>query len=69
MLLAQADTSGQKKTHAGKKRPLLNVDKKGVILKGYDPVAYFKQSKAVKGDPKYSEQIWWRDLLLRVSRR
>ena len=54
MLLAQADTSGQKKTHAGKKRPLVNVDKSGVILKGYDPVAYFTQSRAVKGDPKYS---------------
>jgi YHS domain-containing protein len=56
MLLAQADTSGQKKTHAGKKRILVNVDKNGVILKGYDPVAYFKQSKAVKGDPKYSSK-------------
>ena len=56
MLLAQADTSGHKKTHAGKKRPLVNVDKNGVILKGYDAVAYFKQSKAVKGDPKYSSK-------------
>ncbi len=56
MLLAQADTSGQKKTHAGKKRPLVNVDKTGVILKGYDPVAYFKQNKAVKGNPKYSSK-------------
>ena len=56
MLLAQADTSGQKKTHAGKKHPLVNVDKNGVILKGYDPVAYFKQSKAVKGNPKYSSK-------------
>jgi YHS domain-containing protein len=55
MLLAQADTSGHKKTHAGKK-PLVNVDKNGVILKGYDAVAYFKQSKAVKGDPKYSSK-------------
>jgi len=56
MLLAQADTSGQKKTHAGKKRRLLNVDKNGVILKGYDPVAYFKQNKAIKGNPKYSSK-------------
>jgi len=56
MLLAQADTSGQKKTHAGKKRPLVNVDKNGVILKGYDPVAYFKQSRAVKGNPQYSSK-------------
>ena len=25
----------------------VNVDSKGVILKGYDPVAYFTQNKAV----------------------
>jgi YHS domain-containing protein len=31
----------------------LNLDSKGVILKGYDPVAYFTQKKAVKGNPKY----------------
>ncbi|HEX6565312.1 MAG TPA: YHS domain-containing protein, partial [Chthoniobacterales bacterium] len=31
----------------------LNLDSHGVILKGYDPVAYFSQKKAVKGTPKY----------------
>ena len=31
----------------------LNVDAKGVILKGYDPVAYFTQKQAVKGSPQY----------------
>src|ERR1700747_1078814 len=31
----------------------LNLDSHGVILKGYDPVAYFTQKKAVKGSPKY----------------
>jgi YHS domain-containing protein len=31
----------------------LNVDSKGVILKGYDPVAYFTQRKAVKGNRRY----------------
>jgi len=31
----------------------LNLDSKGVILKGYDPVAYFTQKKAVKGSAKY----------------
>ncbi|MBV9273717.1 MAG: YHS domain-containing protein [Verrucomicrobia bacterium] len=31
----------------------LNVDSKGVILKGYDPVAYFTLHRAVKGNPKY----------------
>jgi YHS domain-containing protein len=44
--------------HAGSafraKAPKVNVDQNGVILKGYDPVAYFKQNRAVKGDPKYS---------------
>jgi YHS domain-containing protein len=51
-VLAQAETapSGKK----GAKHPKLNLDEKGVILKGYDAVAYFKQGKAVKGDPKYS---------------
>jgi YHS domain-containing protein len=29
----------------------VNVDSKGVILKGYDVVAYFKQGKPLKGDP------------------
>jgi YHS domain-containing protein len=51
-LLAQAETAPSAKKKA--KRPVLNLDEKGVILKGYDPVAYFKQGKAVKGDPKYS---------------
>jgi YHS domain-containing protein len=49
-LLAQADTAPKK----GAKKMKLNLDEKGVILKGYDAVAYFKQGKAVKGDPKYS---------------
>jgi len=31
----------------------VNVDSSGVILKGYDPVAYFTQKKAVKGSSKY----------------
>ena len=29
----------------------VNVDNQGIILKGYDAVAYFKQGKPVKGDP------------------
>jgi YHS domain-containing protein len=29
-----------------------NVDGKGVILKGYDAVAYFKQGKSLKGNPE-----------------
>jgi YHS domain-containing protein len=48
MRLAQADTTNPAKA---KRAPKLNLDAKGVILKGYDPVAYFKQGKAVKGNP------------------
>ena len=33
------------------RKPRLNVDKNGVILKGYDPVAYFTRHQAVKGNP------------------
>ena len=29
----------------------MDVDSNGVILKGYDPVAYFTRHQAVKGDP------------------
>jgi YHS domain-containing protein len=50
-LVAQAETGTSK---AGAKGPKVNVDKNGVILHGYDPVAYFKQKKPVKGDPKFS---------------
>jgi YHS domain-containing protein len=31
----------------------VNVDSNGVILKGYDAVAYFTQNKAIKGNAKY----------------
>ena len=54
MLLAQAETSGQKNAPSHNKGVLVNCDKNGVILKGYDPVAYFPQNRAVKGNPKYS---------------
>jgi YHS domain-containing protein len=30
------------------------ADKVRVVIKGYDPVAYFTEGKPVKGDPKYS---------------
>src|SRR5438132_5096188 len=30
----------------------MNVDSNGVILKGYDPVAYFTRHQAVKGNPE-----------------
>src|SRR5262245_58823166 len=31
----------------------VNIDSQGVILRGYDVVAYFKQRKPVKGDPAF----------------
>lgn len=40
-----------------------NKDGKGVAIKGYDPVAYFTQSKPVKGSPSFTHQwmgaTWW----------
>ncbi len=33
-------------------KTLVNVDRKGIALGGYDPVAYFTDGKALKGDPK-----------------
>jgi YHS domain-containing protein len=38
---------------AEKRAAKVNVDSNGVILKGYDTVAYFTQKKAVKGNPRY----------------
>jgi YHS domain-containing protein len=34
-------------------KSLLNVDKNGVGIKGYDPVAYFTDNKAVKGSAQF----------------
>ena len=33
-----------------------NVDRKGIAIKGYDPVGYFTESKPVKGKKEYSAQ-------------
>lgn len=33
---------------------LVNVDEKGVIIEGYDPVAYFIDQKPVKGNQQYT---------------
>ena len=32
----------------------INKDRSGVAIKGYDPVAYFTQSKAVKGSSAFT---------------
>ena len=34
-------------------KTLLNLDSSGVAIQGYDPVAFFTDSKPVKGDPKF----------------
>jgi YHS domain-containing protein len=33
---------------------LVNTDKEGIGIQGYDPIAYFTQNKAVKGQEQYS---------------
>jgi hypothetical protein len=41
----------------------VNKDGSGVAIKGYDPVAYFTQSKPVKGSASFTHQwmnsTWW----------
>jgi major membrane immunogen (membrane-anchored lipoprotein) len=66
---SQSETSAEEKVPAGKRGVLVNVDKKGVILKGYDVVAYFTQGRAVKGNPNYSSRLWRRHLLFCFRRR
>jgi YHS domain-containing protein len=34
----------------------LNTDEHGLAIKGYDPVAYFKQGKPLKGTEKFTYQ-------------
>jgi YHS domain-containing protein len=53
VLLAQDTATAKKKAV---KAPRVNVDRNGVILKGYDPVGYFTEHRAVKGDPKFSSK-------------
>jgi YHS domain-containing protein len=42
---------GFQKEAKGDTTTKVNVDSKGIILKGYDAVAYFKEGKPVKGNP------------------
>ena len=48
ILLAQNVAPKQEKST----NATVNVDGKGVILKGYDAVAYFKQGKPLRGNPE-----------------
>ena len=38
----------------GQAKPTVSIDANGVGLRGYDPVAYFTEGKAIKGDPKFT---------------
>ena len=48
---------------AASKADAINQDGRGVAIKGYDPVAYFTQSKPVKGSAAFTYQwmnsTWW----------
>lgn len=39
---------------AARAESAVNVDRKGVAIKGYDPVAYFTMSEPVKGDKTFT---------------
>jgi hypothetical protein len=39
---------------AAQTKPLVNTDGQGVGIHGYDPVVYFTEGKAVKGDPQFA---------------
>jgi YHS domain-containing protein len=51
ILLAQNAAQKQEKSSD---RAVVNVDGQGVILKGFDAVAYFKQGKPLKGNPDFA---------------
>jgi len=40
----------------GQNKTLLNLDKQGVAIQGYDPVAFFTQNKPVKGRPEFESK-------------
>jgi len=40
----------------GQTKMLLNVDKQGVGIQGYDPVAFFTQNRLVKGRPEFESK-------------
>lgn len=41
---------------AGERSAVVNQSNEGVAIEGYDPVAYFTDSKPVKGSPQYTYQ-------------
>ncbi len=51
---AVVNNGGKQITTDDEKKFLNNVTEEGVILQGYDAVAYFTDNKPVKGNPNYS---------------
>ena len=49
LLLASMPAFGQNKT-------LLNLDRQGIAIQGYDPVAFFTQNRPVKGRPEFESK-------------
>jgi YHS domain-containing protein len=49
LLLISVPAFGQNKT-------LLNLDKQGIAIQGYDPVAFFTQNRPVKGRPEFESK-------------
>ena len=43
-------------TSAAAQKRLINVDKAGLALQGYDPVAYFTVNQPVKGSPAFKSE-------------
>ena len=42
---------------AAQTKSLLNLDKNGLAIRGYDPVAFFTDGKPVKGKPEFPERF------------
>jgi len=51
---AVAKNKGKQIVTDEEKAFLNNVDKAGIAIEGYDPVAYFTENKAVKGDSRFT---------------
>ncbi len=49
LLLASVPVFGQNNT-------LLNLDRQGIAIQGYDPVAFFTQNRPVKGRPEFESK-------------
>jgi len=54
LLLGAAVVSAE--TTTAQSKTLLNVDKSGLAIQGYDPVAFFAQGMPVKGRPEFESQ-------------